>query len=206
MSMPAPRLFSAASLCLAALALASCGNSGKGLIPAQNAGPLQADFEAIAQAAQAGNGNCTATASAIRRTEQDLAALPRTVDRGLQRTIEGGMSNLRSRALTLCAQPSPSAESTTTLSTSTTSSTPTTTTTSTSTSTTTTETTSTLTSPTETPTATTPSGPGGGTQAPGAQGNGTPGAGGATPPSGNGQQSPGGGNGENGAGQGGNGQ
>jgi hypothetical protein len=199
--MRAPRMLSAGLLCLSATVLVACGGTGKGLIPAQDAGPLQGDFEAVAQAAQAGNGSCTTTATAIRKTEQDFAALPASVDAGLHKTIEGGISNLRSRALTLCTQPLPSSEDTATLS-STTSSSKSTNTTTTSTSTTTTETTSTVSPPTETPTATTPSGPGGGTQAPGTDGTGTPGAPGATPGAGTGQASPGtgAGTGENGQG------
>lgn len=204
MTMRAPRSLSALLLCLAAVLLASCGGSGKGLIPAQDAGPLQGDFEAVADAAQNGNGDCKATATAIRKTQEDYAALPSTVDHGLRRTLESGIANLRSRALTLCAQPLPSAEATATLSTST--STTTTSSTTTSTSTTSTETTSTLSPPVEGPTATTPSGPGGGTQAPGADGGGTPGAGGSTPGAGNPQQNPEGGAGSGEPGVGGAGQ
>jgi hypothetical protein len=89
----------------AAAVLVSCGSSGKGLIPEANAGPLQSDFEAVAQAAQAGNGNCTATVAAINKTERDFAALPATVDQALRGRLRRGISNLRERALALCAQP-----------------------------------------------------------------------------------------------------
>lgn len=88
-----------------AVAVASCGGAGKGLIPIANAGPLQSDFEAIAQAAQNGNGNCTATTEAINRTERDFAALPASIDAGLHSRLQEGISNLRERALALCAQP-----------------------------------------------------------------------------------------------------
>jgi hypothetical protein len=90
---------------LLAIVFVSCGSSGKGLIPIANAGPLQSDFEAVAQAAQAGGGNCTATTEAINKTEQDFAALPATIDSGLHRRLSEGISNLRERALALCAQP-----------------------------------------------------------------------------------------------------
>ncbi len=40
--------------------LISCGGSGKGLIPAADAGPLQGDFEAVAQAAENGDGSARA--------------------------------------------------------------------------------------------------------------------------------------------------
>jgi hypothetical protein len=185
--MRVPRQLSVVPLGLCCLLLASCGSSGKGLIPSRNAGPLQGDFEAIARAAESGNGSCTATATAIRKTEQDLAALPPTIDAGLHKTIETGMSNLRSRALTLCAQSIPPPEATTTLSSTTTSKSTQSSTTSSST-TQTTETTSTQSTPTESATATTPSGPGGGTQAPGSD---NPGGGAATPGTGNAQQTPG---------------
>ena len=82
-----------------AAVLVSCGSSGNGLIPAENAGPLRSDFEAVAKAAQAGNGNCTATTEAINKTEQDFAALPSTIDAGLRSRLSQGISNLRTRAL-----------------------------------------------------------------------------------------------------------
>jgi hypothetical protein len=154
------RLACAGLLGLAAALLVSCGSSGKGLIPTGNAGPLQSDFEAVAQAAENGDGSCTATAEAIRKTEQDFASLPLSVDAGLRSTLERGISNLRSRALSLCAQPL--AQTTTTSA-----SPPRTTTTSTTTTPAVTQTTSTqTTSTTTTPTTPTTSSPGGGTPAP----------------------------------------
>jgi hypothetical protein len=149
---------------VSAALLVACGGSGKGLIPTANAGPLQSDFEAVAQAAESGEGSCTATEAAIEKTESDFAALPATVDAGLRKTLNVGIANLRRRALALCAQPLPQSTSTTKTST-----TPTTAT-STQTAPTTTTTTHTETSPTPTtPTPTTPTAttPGGGTPAPG---------------------------------------
>jgi hypothetical protein len=157
----APRVLLAVLLGVAAALLVACGSSGKGLIPTANAGPLQSDFEAVAQAAQSGEGECTATEAAIAKTEQDFAALPATVDRGLRKTLSLGIANLRHRALALCAQPLPQTTATTSAPTTTTSTqtTPTTTTNA--------ETTSTETTPpTAPPTATTP---GGGTAAPGSE-------------------------------------
>jgi len=146
---------------VAAAVLVACGSSGKGLIPAANAGPLQSDFEAVAQAAQSGEGSCTATEAAIAKTETDFATLPATVNSGLHKTLSLGIANLRRRALTLCAQPLPQTTSTTKTTTPTTATntqtTPTTTPTH-------TETTTTPTTSTPPPTATTP---GGGTPAPG---------------------------------------
>jgi hypothetical protein len=89
----------------AAVLVCSCGSSGKGLIPEANAGPLQSDFEAVSQAAQTGDGDCTATTAAINKTEQDFASLPATVDSALRDRLSQGISNLRERALALCAQP-----------------------------------------------------------------------------------------------------
>ncbi len=99
------RVLLAAALGLATALLIACGSSGKGLIPTADAGPLQADFEAVSQAAQAGNGSCTATEAAIAKTEQDFGALPAGVDAGLRNTLRQGISNLRTRALALCTQP-----------------------------------------------------------------------------------------------------
>ncbi len=154
------RLVCAGLLGLAAALLLSCGSSAKGLIPTGDAGPLQSDFEAVAQAAENGDGSCTATAEAIRKTEQDFGALPTSVDAGLRRTLERGISNLRSRALSLCAQPL--AQTTTTSA-----SPPRTTSTPTVTTPTVTETTPTVSTPTVTETA--PPTPGGGTPAPGVE-------------------------------------
>jgi hypothetical protein len=156
---PLLRAVLAASLGVLAGVLISCGGSGKGLIPVADAGPLQGDFEAVAQAAENGDGSCTSTESALLKTEQDFAALPPSVDSGLRNTIRQGVENLRKHALELCTQPLPQSTVTT----------PKTTTSTTSTDTTPTET---QTTPTETQTTTTPSpsGPGGGTPAPGEEG------------------------------------
>jgi hypothetical protein len=180
---------------VSATLLVACGSSGKGLIPAANAGPLQSDFEAVAQAAQSGEGSCTATEAAIAKTETDFAALPGTVDSGLHKTLSLGIANLRRRALALCAQPLPQTTSTTKTSTTPTTATSTQTTPA-PTTTTHTETSPTPTTPTPTtPTATTPgggtpapgsgsepgvsNGPGGGTGIGGESGAGAPSAGGA---------------------------
>jgi hypothetical protein len=84
--------------------LVSCSGSGKGLIPPANAGPLKDDFEAIAQAAQSGQGNCASTEAAIVKAEGDLAELPATVDRGLRARLHEGLTKLREDALGLCAR------------------------------------------------------------------------------------------------------
>jgi hypothetical protein len=107
------RLLVVGLLGVATAVLVSCGSSGKGLIPLANAGPLQGDFEAVAQAAAAGNGDCAATVAAINKTEQDFAALPSSIDSGLHGRLSQGISNLRERALAMCAQPS--TQTTTTL-------------------------------------------------------------------------------------------
>jgi len=181
----------------AAMLVASCGSSGKGLIPAAQAGPLKSDFELVAQEAQAGNGNCAATREAIAKTEQDFQALPATVDPGLHARLRLGIANLALRAREMCAEPSPGATTATSPSTRTsTTSTTRTSTQSTSTSTSTSSTPSTSTSTTSTSTTSAPAG--GGTPAPGESG-GTPGGNGNGSGQGNGQ-----GNGENnGAGAGG---
>jgi hypothetical protein len=148
----------AALLGVLAALLVACSSSGKGLIPTGNAGPLQSDFEAVAQAAEAGDGSCTATEAALLKTEQNFAALPTSVDAGLRNTLRQGIENLRTRSLAVCAQPLPQATETTpktTTSTTTTQTTPTVT-----------QTTTTQSTPSTT-TPPSPSGPGGGTPAPG---------------------------------------
>jgi hypothetical protein len=155
----------AGALGIAAALLVSCGGSSGKLIPLADAGPLQSDFETIAQDAEAGNGSCSATESAVLKTEQDFTALPASIDSGLRQTLRQGIENLRARALVLCAQPlaqtTPTSTTTTKPTTSTSTTPPTTSTNTTTSSTETVETTST---PSTTPTSTTP---GGGTPAPG---------------------------------------
>ena len=184
MSMGRPRSLLRVALMLALGALAalavSCSGSGKGLIPTADAGPLQGDFEAVANAAENGDGSCTRTESALLKTDQDFAALPTGVNSGLRSRLHEGIENLRTRALALCAQPLPQSTVTST--------TPKTTT----------STTTTTPPPTETETETQttpppeteePSGPGGGTPAPGEPKPGeVEGAGGASGDSGAGGQ------------------
>jgi hypothetical protein len=162
------RLVVAALLGVAVAALVSCGSSGTGLIPSASAGPLQGDFEAVARAAASGNGSCAATETALGKTEQDFLALPASVDSGLRRRLQEGISNLRKRALAMCIQPTPTATSTVETQTDTTTTT---------TSTETTPPTTTTTAPPETPAPTTPPNSGGGTEAPGEQAEENPGKG-----------------------------
>src|ERR1700722_16741070 len=155
------RLIVVALLGAATALLVSCGSSGTGLIPSASAGPLQEDFEAVAKAAEAGNGNCSKTEEALGKTEEDFLALPATVDRGLHKRLEEGIANLRKQALAMCEEPT--ATETATTSTETTS----------------TESATTPTTPTNTvttpPASTPPPGSGGGVEAPeeGAGENGT---------------------------------
>ena len=111
---PRFRVLIAALLGVLAALLVACASSGKGLIPTGNAGPLQSDFEAVAQAAQNGDGSCTATETALLKTERDFDALPFSVDAGLRSRLREGISKLRSDALALCKQPLPQATVTTT--------------------------------------------------------------------------------------------
>ncbi len=161
------RLLASGLLAAAAAVLVSCGSSSKGLIPLANAGPLQSDFEAVAQAAQNGDGNCAETEAKINSTERDFAALPSSIDAGLRQRLEQGIKNLRERALALCAQPITQTNTVRTTPRTTTTTPPPTTTTSTPT--TSTPTTTTQTTP-STP-APKPPNTGGGTVAPGGEAN-----------------------------------
>jgi hypothetical protein len=148
------RLLGAGLLGGGAALLVACGSSGGSLIPSGNAGPLQGDFEAVTRAAQ--SGNCEATAQEIRKTEQDFGALPATVDAGLRDRLREGIAKLHEDALQACAQPIGQTTATTST-TGTTKTTPPTTPT------------STETTPPQTPTSTSTT-PGGGTPAPGEEG------------------------------------
>ena len=176
------RIALAAMLGVSAALLVACGGAGSAkLIPTADAGPLQTDFETVAQDAEAGNGECTNTEAALTKTQQDFEALPSSVDAGLRERLAEGIRNLRTRALVLCAQPLAQA----TVRTTKTATTRSTTTQAPPATTTQTETTTTATAPTtpipttSTPTATTP---GGGTAAPGEPPTGA--AGGTSPPTG----------------------
>jgi len=191
MRMRIAQVLSAGLLGVAGPLLASCGSSGGGLIPTANAGPLQSDFEAVAQAAEHGNGNCAATDEAIQKTERDFAALPGSIDTGLRKRLHEGIGSLRADALEICKQPAPQATVTSTSP----RTTPTTRTTPTATTPTQTTSTPTQSTPATTPTTT---GTGGGTPAPGSSGGeGSSGAG-----SGGGSEQGGAGAGSGGAGGG----
>jgi hypothetical protein len=167
------RLLLAAPLAVLAAVLVSCGSSGAGLIPAENAGPLVADFQAVEAAAKAGNGSCSTTEAAIRRTEGDLQRLPADVDAGLHGRLQEGVSKLRELALETCAQPASQTTATGESTSPAKTAPPSTSTTGTATTTAPTSTTP-PTSTTETgvvPSTPQPSGPGGGTPAPGVGGS-----------------------------------
>jgi hypothetical protein len=157
------RVLLAALAGLAAALLVSCGGSNKALIPVAHAGPLLSDFEAVRNAAENADGNCSATEAALRKTEEDFGALPSTVDAGLRNNLHQGIVNLKVRAHELCEQPLAQGTGTTTTEKTTTTKAETqpTTTTKTETQPTTSTTTPTVSTPTTTP------GPGGGTPAPG---------------------------------------
>jgi hypothetical protein len=160
-----------AMLGVAAALLVACGSSTGKLIPVADSGPLQGDFETVAQEAESGNGDCSATETALAKTEQDFNALPGSVDSGLRDTLRQGIDNLRKRALALCAQPLAQNTATSTTSKPSTTTSTGTAPTPTTTPSTTTPTTTTPTNPTPTPPAT----PGGGT--PAGPGEATPGIG-----------------------------
>jgi hypothetical protein len=100
------RLLLAALLGAGAALLVSCGSSGAGLIPAENAGPLLRDFQAVEAAAKAGDGSCAATEAALRTTEHSFQMLPATVDAGLHGRLAEGIAQLHTTALEQCAQTS----------------------------------------------------------------------------------------------------
>jgi hypothetical protein len=101
----APKALLAAALGAAAAVLVACGSSGTGLIPAAQAGPLQSDIEAVEKAAEAGNGDCSPTEAALLKTDQDYAALPRSVNTTLRGKLRIGIENLHKVAMEACAQP-----------------------------------------------------------------------------------------------------
>jgi hypothetical protein len=99
------RLLPAGLLGAGAAVLVSCGSSGVGLIPSENAGPLVADFQAVERTASKGDGNCAPTKAALGTTERDFQALPASVNAGLRAKLREGISHLQTLALELCAEP-----------------------------------------------------------------------------------------------------
>ena len=175
------RFVLAALLGVAAAVLVACGSSGKGLIPAAQAGPLKDDIEAVEEAAEEGNGNCAATEAALLKTDQDYAALPLSVNNTLRGKLRLGIENLHKVAREACAQPSGGTTTQTApKTTTTTTTTPTTTTPKT------TTTTTTPTTPEGGESEETEHGTGGGTPAPGGEGEPSGGAGAEETEGGNG--------------------
>jgi cytoskeletal protein RodZ len=158
--------------------LVACGSGGANLIPVANAGPLQGDFNAIADAVA--RGNCAATASALAKAQTDVTNLPATVDPRLRLRIQQGLADLQNTAPRECQANATSTQTTAPTNTQTTTTTQTTPTTTTPT--TTTAPTTTTPPPTNTTPTTTGTGPlpdnGGGTPGP-LGGGGGAGAGGA---------------------------
>jgi hypothetical protein len=183
------RFVVAGALGAAAPLLVACGSGGSKLIPVANAGPLQNDFNAIANAVA--GGNCAAAQSALTRAQTDAANLPATVDRTLRDRIEKGLADLAATAPTECAKNSTTATQTTTAPTTNTQTTTTQTTTTAPPTTTTTPPTTTTTAPTTTTPTTTSTSP-------------VPDNGGGTPPGPSGAGAGAGGGAAGGAGSGGN--
>lgn len=126
-------------------ALAGCGGSGSPkLIPADSAEALDGSIQEVADATA--SGDCGAAESALATAENQLAALPRSVDTQLKERIAEGLQQLEATVPAQCREAKPKTTQTTTTE-------PTTTTTTTEP---TTETTTTTTRTTTTTTPTTP--------------------------------------------------
>lgn len=99
------RVLLATALGVAAAVLVACGGSGKGLIPGSVGEPLQSDVEAVDQAAQEGNGNCSATEAALLKIDQDYSRLPASLNASLRSNLKLGIENLHKVAKEACLQP-----------------------------------------------------------------------------------------------------
>jgi hypothetical protein len=97
---PTSALRPALAAALAMIALAGCG-AATGLIPPENAGHLEHDFEEVARAASA--GECSAASEMLERTESDFQALPASVAHSLRGRLRSGIAKLREDALAQCA-------------------------------------------------------------------------------------------------------
>ncbi len=106
------RLLPAGALGAGAALLVSCGGGGTGLIPAADAGPLQTDFNNVAQAVS--SGDCHGASTALRRARHDFNALPPTVNAALHKRLNDGLINLNHTVPHQCAQSSTSSTSSST--------------------------------------------------------------------------------------------
>lgn len=103
------RLLPAGALGATAALLVSCGGGGTGLIPAADAGPLQTDFNDVAQAVS--SGDCHAAITALHRARHDFNALPPTINAALHKRLSDGLVNLDHTAPRQCAQSNTSSTS-----------------------------------------------------------------------------------------------
>ena len=135
----------------AAAVLAGCGSSGSPkLIPADSADALDGSIQEVSDATAA--GDCAKAEAALSTAEDQLAALPRSVDAQLRARISEGLRQLADTVPTQCREAKPKTTPTTTTTAPTTTTTTTEPTTSTRTTTTTTQTTTTTpTTPTTSP-------------------------------------------------------
>jgi hypothetical protein len=92
----------AAMLGLTAALLVACGGSSANLIPAQQAGPLERDFQKVAEVASSGDGECEPTEIAVRTAERAIESLPSNVEETLVSRLEEVTQNLRKHALKDC--------------------------------------------------------------------------------------------------------
>jgi len=90
----------AAAAVVGALALAACGSSGGGLIPAETAGALTNDLTNIQAGVAA--GDCAVTDQAIESATLDFESLPSGIDKRLVSQLTQGFKTLVASAQLAC--------------------------------------------------------------------------------------------------------
>ena len=96
---------------IGAAGLSACGQkSSDALIPANQAGPMSSDLDAVASAVA--SGRCSAASAAIDRAQADLANLPPSVSDRLRGRIADGLSALRRQAASECTANQPTTDTT----------------------------------------------------------------------------------------------
>jgi hypothetical protein len=88
---------------LSAVALAACGGSSTGLIPATNAGVLSDNLSSLSS--ELSMHNCAGVDAALGRIEIDIFNLPASVDRRLRSNLDAGYNDLDNVARTQCQAP-----------------------------------------------------------------------------------------------------
>jgi hypothetical protein len=87
-----PALLLSLGLGAVAAFLVACGSGGAGLLPGNNAAAIIANLDRVSELAQ--DGNCETAASVAREIEDQIDALPQSIDPQLRVALQDGIDRL----------------------------------------------------------------------------------------------------------------